>query len=352
MEKVFLARSKNAREMTLNVLKGLDGDSFRGKSVLIKPDIQHSASPQSGKVGNPAVVAAIVDWLRENGAGEIAVGESPALGVQAKEAFAVSGFVEMAEEKGVRLLDFDNGANIVVKVIGGQRKFLTVTAALGEFDRLISVPVLQFASAPLSLLNLRGVMWRQQKLAFYGGYAPGIKPQKATLELAFRDLQLAIRPDIVLIDGSLSVKSGTDGIILASANASAADEVGVCFAKGEHLACLQNCVPFQAADWVKETVCSVEETVFAPTIGISDMDGCTSCLSTVYRFLDTYYSQLDSKKPLEFFIGYGEGQGSDGCYYVGSCGGQLRRSGNGVRLAGCPPQPHQIAEAFGLKPKS
>lgn len=352
MEKVFSARSANAREMTLNVLKGLDGAAFRGKSVLIKPDIRHIASPQSGKVGNPVVVAAIVDWLRGNGAGEIAVGESPALGVQAKKAFSVSGFAAMAEEKGVRLLDFDNGANIAVKVGGGQRKFLTVTSALSEFDCLISVPVLQFSSVPFSLLNLRGLMWRQQKLAFYGGYAPGIKPQEATSELAFRDLQLAIRPDAVLIDGSLSVKLATDGIVLASENVSAADEVGACFAKGEYSACLQNCVPSQAADWVKEAVCLVRETVFAPIIGVSDMDGCTSCLSAVYRFLDTYYSQLDSKKPLEFFIGYGEGQGSDGCCYVGSCGGQLRRSGNGVRVAGCPPQPYQIAEAFGLKQKS
>ncbi len=351
MEKVFVARLENAREMTQNVLKGLEGADFRGKSVLIKPDIQIPASPQSGKVGNPVVVAAIIDWLRENGASEIAVGESPALGVQAKEAFSVSGFVKMAEEKGVRLIDFDNAANIAAKVSGGQRKFLTVAAALGEFDRLICVPVLRLAEAPLSLLNLRGLAWRQQKLAFYGGYVPKIKPQEATLELAFRDLQLAIRPDAVVIDGSLSVKLGTDGVVLASENAAAADEAAACFAKGEQ-ACLQNCVPPQAAEWTKEAVCSVEETTFAPKIFLSDMDGCTSCLSAVYRFLDAYYPQLDPKKPLEFFIGYGEGQGADGCYYVGSCGGQLRRSGNGVRVAGCPPQPHQIAEAFGLKQNS
>lgn len=350
MKKVHLACCADAREMTLRALRGIDGEFFRGKSVLLKPDATCACNAQSGKVTNPQVVGAVIDWLRENGATELAIGESPALGVRAADAFAASGLAELAGDKKVRLLDFDGGANISLPVPDGQRPFLVVTAALNDYDCLVSLPVWRPTPFGLSLMNLRGLMWRAQKLAFYGRYAPGISPEQAGLKQAFSDLRSCVRPDLTVIDGSFSARYKGDGLVLAATDSSAANEVAACFVAHDCTACGEIvCNPPEALGWADDFSCQVEEPATRPEITLANMQGCTSCLLAVYNFLDRYYPQLDPQKALDFFIGFGKGQGPEGCFYVGSCGGQLSRSGNGVRVAGCPPQPRQIAQALGLE---
>ncbi len=350
MKKVNLARATDARQMTLQALQGIDGSFFRGKSVLVKPDAAYVLEAKSSRVTNPLVVGALLDWLRENGATELAIGESPALGVRAADAFAASCLADLAAEKNARLLDFDGGAHVALPVQDGQRSFLVATAALNDYDCLVSLPVWRPAPFPLSLMNLRGLMWRAQKLAFYGRYAPGISPEQAGVEQAFSDLSRCVRADLTVIDGSFSMRCKDEGLVLATVDSGAADQVAACFVCQDCTACSEIvCEPSAALGWASDFSCQVHEPAGGPKITLTNMQGCSSCLLAVYNFLDRYYPRIDSQKALDFFIGFGKGQGPEGCFYVGSCGGQLYRSGNGVRVAGCPPQPRQIAEALGLE---
>ena len=59
----------------------------RGKRVLLKPNVGRVAPSGSGVVTHSEVVAAAIDVFREAGA-EVAVGESPIVGVDVQEAFA------------------------------------------------------------------------------------------------------------------------------------------------------------------------------------------------------------------------------------------------------------------------
>ena len=229
MKKVNLARATDARQMTLQALQGIDGSFFRGKSVLVKPDAAYVLEAKSSRVTNPLVVGALLDWLRENGATELAIGESPALGVRAADAFAASCLADLAAEKNARLLDFDGGAHVALPVQDGQRSFLVATAALNDYDCLVSLPVWRPAPFPLSLMNLRGLMWRAQKLAFYGRYAPGISPEQAGVEQAFSDLSRCVRADLTVIDGSFSMRCKDEGLVLATVDSGAADQVAACF---------------------------------------------------------------------------------------------------------------------------
>ena len=62
-----------------------DGVDFTGKRVLVKPNCGRMASASSGVVTHPQAVAAAVDFARDCGAGHVAVGESPILGVDVWE---------------------------------------------------------------------------------------------------------------------------------------------------------------------------------------------------------------------------------------------------------------------------
>ena len=61
------------------------------------------ALPGQGVTTHPSVVEATIDHLKERGAADIAIGESCIFGVDAQEAFRVTGMKEVSEKKGVRL---------------------------------------------------------------------------------------------------------------------------------------------------------------------------------------------------------------------------------------------------------
>ncbi len=63
------------------------------------------ALPGQGVTTHPSVVEATIDHLKELGAADIAIGESCIFGVNAQEAFQVTGMKEISEKKEVKLID-------------------------------------------------------------------------------------------------------------------------------------------------------------------------------------------------------------------------------------------------------
>lgn len=82
---------------------GLD---FTGrKTAVIKPNIVHLKTPDSGVITHPVVVEAIIDILRSQGVEDISIAEAPAIGVDTNKAFCVSGYIDLAKRKQVKLVD-------------------------------------------------------------------------------------------------------------------------------------------------------------------------------------------------------------------------------------------------------
>lgn len=76
--------------------------------MLIKPNVGRIAPPELGYNTHPEAVAAIIEVLREVGVKDVAIGESPIVGVDTFKAFQRAGFTEMAERYGVELIDFNS----------------------------------------------------------------------------------------------------------------------------------------------------------------------------------------------------------------------------------------------------
>ena len=87
--KIFVAGGDGPYKNTTLLLQKIDLSFARGKQVLLKPNIGRAAEPDTGIVTNYMVVAAAIDAFRKAGA-KVAVGESPIVGVDIKEAFEKS----------------------------------------------------------------------------------------------------------------------------------------------------------------------------------------------------------------------------------------------------------------------
>ena len=236
MPSVSVSRGDDPRKTTREALKRLGTSRIRNARVLLKTDAARPLSPETGEVTHPEVISAAIDYFREKGAADIAVGDSPVPGTSAEEAFRASGLSEVARRKGVRLLDFDRSADRDIAIPGGLRfKRLTATALLNAFDFIVSMPVMRphpQTGAALSYANLKGVMWGAQKLALYRKDAEaGDVGHPSELDLALADLATAVRLDMVIIDGTVSMRgrgpaAGREeipGLVVAGTDPLAAD---------------------------------------------------------------------------------------------------------------------------------
>lgn len=233
-----------------------------GDSVVIKPNLVMDAHSASGMVSSPAVVRAVVQLAWEAGAGSVAIAEGTAQYSQGdcnrdrlctSEAFRTAGYDangDMIEDvTGVLLLDLnDSGGTDVadpakvtnVSVPTGLiRKEYWLPEAVLDADVLISVPVLKnhsVAGVTLGMKNLIGLLPNDLYHGpgnIYGKHSLSHSP--IDLDQHIVDVNLARRPDFVVVDGQKGMTDGPIGytiidppmqLILASRDVVAADTVG------------------------------------------------------------------------------------------------------------------------------
>ena len=96
---VIVSKGKNPYVMIKRGFEKVPLPDLKGRKVLIKPNAARLASPGDGVTTHPREVAAAIDHLRERGVRRIVIGESCIFGVNAGEAFQVTGMKELSEEK-------------------------------------------------------------------------------------------------------------------------------------------------------------------------------------------------------------------------------------------------------------
>ena len=104
---VSVEKGDDPFKTTMTALNRIDPGRIEGRRVLIKPNAARLLPYTAGATTHPRVLAAVIDYCREHGAREVAVGESPITGVKMSEAYEIGGLGEVAREKQARLLDFD-----------------------------------------------------------------------------------------------------------------------------------------------------------------------------------------------------------------------------------------------------
>ncbi|MBN1649227.1 MAG: DUF362 domain-containing protein [Spirochaetales bacterium] len=196
-----------------------------GARVLLKPNINGTEC-----ITNPEVVAAVIEILRDNSAGEIMIAEST-FGDAKNTAFCFkqNGYTELAEKYGVKLANLNESEITEIKVDNPLVKdTLKVAREIAEADFLINLPVMKVHYATgitLCLKNLKGVLVGPEKRTFHDlGLNEGIN-----------DLNRMIRPTLNIVDcTSCMERMGPKGgdifrmdLIIAGANPGLTDYAGM-----------------------------------------------------------------------------------------------------------------------------
>ena len=204
---VGLIRTDDRREAVQRSFELMPPPEVEGDSVLIKPNF-YTADPAPGSTHNDTLTA-IIDWLQKEGAGEITIGERSGP-PNTEEVMREKGIFELAEEKGVEVVNFDQVSDD--ELIHFQQDQLNwrdgfhIPRILHDVDHIV-------AAGCLKTHQFGGQFTMALKLAV------GIIPRVGTNYMdelhgsdRMRDLiaeiNLAYDPDIYIIDG---VEAFTDG---------------------------------------------------------------------------------------------------------------------------------------------
>lgn len=185
---------KMVRE-ALDLIGGIKSIVTPGARVLIKPNAHGAHPPEEHITSDPRVVAAVVRLCKEVGAKEVIVGESSTVGQDSLRSLEVSGIKKAAEDAGAdRCIDLKKDEYVNIKIPKGKIfKSLDLPKTAVTCDTLIDIPVLKThhgTRMTCSLKNMKGLLKDADKLRFH----------KMGLFWAIADLNLARKPDLVVVD--------------------------------------------------------------------------------------------------------------------------------------------------------
>jgi len=201
--KIFVTCDSDGFEGAGRVLEASGASElFRpGMRVGLKPNLVVAKPASSGATTSPQVVAGVIEFLKDCGVTDIAIMEGAWAGDSTERAWKVCGYRELEKRYGVRLLDLKKDRTRIVSVAGMK---IEICESPLEMDRLVNLPVLKGHCQTVmtcALKNLKGCIPDSEKRRFHS----------IGLHRPIAALNLAIRPDLVLVDalcGDLSFEEG------------------------------------------------------------------------------------------------------------------------------------------------
>jgi uncharacterized protein (DUF362 family) len=372
---VMVSKGDDPFQTTERVLQKFPLPDLKGKNVLLKPNAARLAFPGEGVTTHPSVVAATIKHLKEKGANRIVIGESCIFGVNAQEAFRVTGMKEISEKNKVELLDLDQGSPMEIAIPGGKViKKIKVPVLLKEFDFIISIPVMKthmHTQVTLSIKNMKGLLWRREKARFHQlRYDKKVTQGHKELDIAISEMASVLFPHLAIIDGTVGMEGMGPaygrrkkmGMIIAGNNALSADAVAarlmgldpeaiphLRLSAGKGLGEVQlRRISVEPKGYLKwETPFALppsELSIPYPDVMVYDEGSCSACLSTLLVFLNDYHLRLTDYHLQDGKIHIGIGKNLNGCpkgtLLIGNCTSKMKRKGFFVQ--GCPPVASQI----------
>ncbi len=377
---VHVAHGGGPYANTRRALEPFDLSAVRGRRVLLKPNAGRIAAPGSGVTTHPQVVAAAIDAFGEAGA-DVAVGESPIVGVDVGEAFEATGIAAVAVARGCPLMDMNRRRFVEVPVAEGRAvRSLRVCPDVLESDFVVSLPVMKMhmhTGVTLSVKNMKGCLWRRSKMELH--MLPPLEGSAhKPLDVAIADMASVLRPHLAVVDGTVGMEGlGPSAgrpkpldVVVAAPDAFAADAVacrlmGTEAERVPHLAIgaergygvidldrlavtpdgwRDRIAPFQPPP--------ADLAIEFPNVQVLDRNACSACQSTLLVFLTRYKDRLfdyfSEEGPLRVAIGKGHTDVPEGTLCVGNCTARWRD--RGIFVPGCPPVGSQILTAISGEP--
>ncbi|NVM21387.1 MAG: DUF362 domain-containing protein [Desulfobacterales bacterium] len=377
---VHVAAGDGPYANTRAALAQVDLSPSRGRRVLLKPNAGRVAPAGAGITTDPQVVAAAIDAFREDGA-EVAVGESPIVGVKAQEAFDAGGITSIARERDCILIDMDARRFIKAPVPAGIAiDSLKVCPEVFEYDIVVSIPVMKMhmhTGVTLSVKNMKGCLWRRSKVELH--MLPPVEGRdEKPIDIAIADMAGVLRPHLSIIDGTVGMEGlGPSAgeakpfdVVVVGADAFAADAVA-CKLMGTQAQNIPHLrigaergygvidldsiavTPDNWRDLSSAFALPPENlSIEFPNVNVLDENSCSACQSTLLLFLKHYgnrlFDYLPSDTGVRIAIGKGHAEVPDGTLCIGNCTAPHRD--HGIFIKGCPPVSSQILTAISGKP--
>lgn len=202
---VAVVKGKDPRESVAQCLRLLEQQGVNltnpGK-VLIKPNIAlpvpHSYRPECT---DPYVVGALVEELLARGASQVLVGEEPAWGADAEEAFMVTGMTEIVKGRGGDVTYFDREQRVDLPVKNPHVfNTISVPRSVAECDLLVSLPKMKttfIMEATLGIKNLYGCIKYEQRKRFH---------REIDLAYVLADIVNTLSPGLTVVDGLVAME--------------------------------------------------------------------------------------------------------------------------------------------------
>jgi len=217
-------------QKTVDLLGGLDKALRPGDHILLKPNFNSDDPPP----GSTALdfLCAVIHLLRRHGHTKISVGEgSGRPWVPTAKVFEKTGLPEKMKEMGVPLLDFDQSEYVDVPVHGDYLDVIAYARDLETFDKIIYLPTMKthfLAGFSMSLKLTVGLVHLCDRAILHGDNNLFVAQRAA-------EMNIPIKPDLIIMDGRISFVSGGPavglavhpGVIVASGDPVAMDVQGI-----------------------------------------------------------------------------------------------------------------------------
>jgi len=178
-DKVSLVHLNNSENIKDSVYKALELINFNVDrpitQVAIKPNLCYYWDANTGYTTDPRVVAALIDWVRDN-IGEkvdIKIVEADATAMKTHLAFQTLGYSKLAEYKKVELFNLSKDTIVEKKVIISNREInYKVPQLLLETDLFINVPKLKImkeVKITCAMKNIFGCIAFPRKIIYHSG---------------------------------------------------------------------------------------------------------------------------------------------------------------------------------------
>lgn len=225
-EKYEKEKVVEAVHQSLSLLGGIGKFVKTKQKVLLKPNMLSARTPERGVTTHPHVLEAVVREVQSVG-GEVFIGDSPSGALKGvKRCWENTGFRQVAEDTGSRLVNFEAGGTIQ-KEINGNRYHLTRTVF--ESDVVINLPKFKTHGFTLytgAIKNLFGTLPGFQKAIFHKTF-----PHPEHFSKVLVDIYGLVKPALTVMDaivgmegnGPATGKIRGTGLIMASPDGVALD---------------------------------------------------------------------------------------------------------------------------------
>jgi len=211
------------------LIGGLELADVRGCEVVVKPNC--NSGDLHPATTNPAVVSSVVRLLYEAGASHVVVAElSGPPWITTASWLRRTGIWAAAESAGAEVVDLKNEGWVTVELpaMARLRRF-RLARRIAEAERLIWLPVIKTHRYGVYSMSLKLAMGAVHPLDRLRMHLSG------RLEEAIAELNLAVHPDLIVLDGTRSMVAGGpyDGVvketnlIIAGGDRVAVDLVGL-----------------------------------------------------------------------------------------------------------------------------